>query len=120
MATQLDPKIEQRLSALARTLVDDDRARVVRQPTADEPGFWYGSGGIARDAAGAYYISGRYRDKGDSRIYSIVGGLFQPLSLEKYFSFIFIHPVNCPGKLGFSCPHESVKSDDFTFFNFEG
>ena len=67
MATRLGPQVEDRLKALARTLVDDSAARIVREPTSNAPGFWFGSGGIARDADGAYYICGRYRDQGDSR-----------------------------------------------------
>ena len=67
MATRIDESISPRLDALARALVDDAAARVVREPTANAPGFWFGSGGIARDAQGAYYLSGRYRDQGDSR-----------------------------------------------------
>lgn len=67
MATRLDPRLEQRLAALARALVDDAAATVLVEPTEDAPGFWFGSGGVARHARGAYYLSGRYRDRGDSR-----------------------------------------------------
>ena len=64
---RLDDRLEERLRTLARALVDDERARVVQMPSQDAPGFWFGSGGIARETDGAYCISGRYRDHGDSR-----------------------------------------------------
>ena len=67
MATRLAPPVEDRLKALARALVDDAAARIIREPMSNAPGFWFGSGGIARDADGAYYVCGRYRDEGDSR-----------------------------------------------------
>ena len=67
MTTRLPEPIEERLARLARALVDDSAASVVREPAANAPGFWFGSGGIARDAHGTYYICGRYRDAGDSR-----------------------------------------------------
>ncbi len=67
MPDRLAPELEERLLKFARSLVDDDAAVVLVEPTRNEPGFWFGSGGVARGADGAYYISGRYRDRGDSR-----------------------------------------------------
>ncbi len=58
--------IKARLSALARTLVNQDEARVLVPPQKNQTGFWFGGGNIVT-LDGAYYIVGRYRNFGDSR-----------------------------------------------------
>ena len=64
---RLDSDLEQRLIGLCRRLIDQRQARVVVPPEANQPGFWFGGGNIARGADGCLYLVGRYRNAGDSR-----------------------------------------------------
>lgn len=56
----------ERLLALSRALVDQERARVVVPPNRNAAGYWFGGGNIMEDAAGVLHITGRYRNAGDS------------------------------------------------------
>jgi hypothetical protein len=56
-----------RLEALARLLVNQQRARVLIPPRENGPGFWFGAGNMVEDARGQLYLCGRYRNAGDSR-----------------------------------------------------
>jgi hypothetical protein len=51
---------------LVRALVDQERARIVVAPMASGDGFWFGGGNIVEDR-GAIWVTGRYRNRGDSR-----------------------------------------------------
>lgn len=59
--------LESRLTAFLRALIDQDRARVLIEPTERLPGFWFGGGNIVEDRDGSLWLTGRYRDAGDSR-----------------------------------------------------
>jgi hypothetical protein len=63
----LPRKVRERLIEAGRRLVCQEDARVLVQPRANEPGFWFGGGNICRDADGALLLCGRYRNGGDSR-----------------------------------------------------
>jgi hypothetical protein len=55
------------LVTLLRTLVDQERARVVVAPNAAADGYWFGSGNAHHGDDGVVWLVGRYRDVGDSR-----------------------------------------------------
>jgi len=59
-------ELRDRLVSLGRTLVDQERARVIVQPSAARDGFWFGGGNLVRDGEGCLFITGRYRNVGDS------------------------------------------------------
>ena len=52
---------------LLNALIDQDAARILVPPYAAEPGFWFGGGNVVQDADGIIWLSGRYRNYGDSR-----------------------------------------------------
>ena len=52
---------------LARALIDQERARVIVPPERPGPGHWFGGGNLAAGPDGALYLSGRFRNYGDSR-----------------------------------------------------
>ena len=53
--------------SLGSALVDQDAAQVLVPPQGASGGFWFGGGDVIRDAAGMYWLCGRYRNHGDSR-----------------------------------------------------
>lgn len=54
------------LIGLVRALVDQERARIIVPPMEAGEGFWFGGGNIVDDGD-AIWVSGRYRNRGDSR-----------------------------------------------------
>lgn len=63
----LPPELEARLESLARTLIDQDRSRIIVPPNQAASGFWFGGGNMIEAEDGTLYIVGRYRNFGDSR-----------------------------------------------------
>ncbi|MEX0321680.1 MAG: exo-alpha-sialidase [Puniceicoccaceae bacterium] len=63
----LDNTLEQKLSALAKRLVDSSKARVIVKAQKDASGYWYGGGNMITGSDGNLYLTGRYRNYGDSR-----------------------------------------------------
>tara|TARA_R110002049_G_scaffold27321_2_gene94374 strand:+ start:653527 stop:654615 length:1089 start_codon:yes stop_codon:yes gene_type:complete len=59
--------MQQKLSQLARLLVDQQNARVIVAPQQASSGFWFGGGNMVQDAAGDLWVVGRFRNHGDSR-----------------------------------------------------
>lgn len=55
------------LRALLAELIDQRSARVIVRPHRAADGFWFGGGNLIEDAQGTLWLSGRYRDHGDSR-----------------------------------------------------
>lgn len=53
--------------AFANALVDQKKARVIVPAQEDSTGFWYGGGNMVEDRDGSLYVTGRYRNFGDSR-----------------------------------------------------
>lgn len=65
--TTLSPDIVQRLRDLAHALVNPSAARIAVEPMRPSAGYWFGGGNMARAADGTLYLTGRYRNAGDSR-----------------------------------------------------
>lgn len=65
--TALPEDVRGRIAALLTALIDQKAARVVVEPYDRAPGFWFGGGNLIEDADGTIYVSGRYRNYGDSR-----------------------------------------------------
>ncbi len=65
-AASLDSDREQQLVSLARTLVDQQAARVIVAARKPATGFWFGGGNMISED-GVLYLVGRYRNEGDSR-----------------------------------------------------
>lgn len=64
---QLNRSLRRKLTAFAETLVDNSDPRTIVQPKERKPGYWFGSGNAAVGPDGAIYVTGRYRNHGDSR-----------------------------------------------------
>jgi len=60
--------IEGRIRALLSALIDQEAAQVIVSPYQAAPGFWFGGGNLVEDEGGTLWLSGRYRDFGDSRV----------------------------------------------------
>ena len=65
---QLGVKLEERLIALGKALVDQEAARTIVAPNEAASGFWFGGGNMVQGADGDLYVVGRYRNAGDSRL----------------------------------------------------
>ena len=63
----LTEKQRERLTEFCHALIDQETARVIVKPNKSHSGYWVGSGNMVEDADGAFYLSARYRDFGDSR-----------------------------------------------------
>jgi hypothetical protein len=63
----LPVELEARLESLARTLVDQDKSRVIVPPNKAASGFWFGGGNMIESSDGTLHVVGRYRNHGDSR-----------------------------------------------------
>ena len=106
--TSLEPRLKERLVALAMALVDQAQARVLVRPQRAESGFWFGGGNVLRTDDGTCYLVGRYRNQGDSRTGLAAGtrglelavfaapGFFGPWEKVKSFSKA---DLSAPGRL---------------------
>lgn len=65
--TQLTEEQTKRLIRFAQALINQKKAEVLIPPKKPEEGFWFGGGNLAADSSGRIYLTGRYRNKGDSR-----------------------------------------------------
>ena len=63
----LTVKQEQALIRFAQALIDQERAEVLVPPQKNGEGFWFGGGNLTEDERGNIYLTGRYRNRGDSR-----------------------------------------------------
>ncbi len=61
------PKQQVALVRLLNGLIDQAGARVIVEPNAAKTGFWFGGGNAIQDDGGVIWLSGRYRNFGDSR-----------------------------------------------------
>lgn len=66
-STMLTDPQRQALTRLLLQLIDQRNARVLIEPLAPKTGFWFGGGNVVQDDEGALWLSGRYRNFGDSR-----------------------------------------------------
>lgn len=55
------------LQKLLTALIDQEEARVLVSPYQTESGFWFGGGNPVQDEDGVIWLTGRYRNVGDSR-----------------------------------------------------
>ena len=63
---KLPDTLARKLTRLGSKLIDQQRGRVLVQPTEDADGFWFGGGNCVRDPRdGSLLLIGRYRDAGD-------------------------------------------------------
>ncbi|MGC9350305.1 MAG: hypothetical protein ACP5JG_19340, partial [Anaerolineae bacterium] len=63
----INHSLRDKLVALGEALIDQERARVVVEPQERASGFWFGGGNLVEAPDGTFYLSGRYRNYGDSR-----------------------------------------------------
>jgi len=77
----LVPDLRDALLRLLDALLDPRRARVVVPPTRAADGFWFGGGDLVRDDDGTLWLTGRYRDAGDSRTGVAAGARGRELAL---------------------------------------
>ena len=65
--TTLTPAQKSALITLLTALIDQENAYVLVAPQKAASGFWFGGGNLVQDDAGVIWLSGRYRNFGDSR-----------------------------------------------------
>jgi hypothetical protein len=58
---------KQKLIKFSESLVNQEKAKIIVPAQEASTGFWYGGGNIVSDKAGNLYVTGRYRNFGDSR-----------------------------------------------------
>jgi len=58
---------KEKLIRLSKALLSQENARVIIPPMQNAAGFWFGAGNMIEDEEGNFYLSGRYRNAGDSR-----------------------------------------------------
>ncbi|KLI43867.1 sialidase family protein [Brachyspira hyodysenteriae] len=58
--------LEKKLMEFSLRLIDEKKAKII-VPVTPETGYWFGGGNMIEDKEGNLYISGRYRNSGDSR-----------------------------------------------------
>ena len=63
----MNPDLIDALNKVAALLVDQNQARVIVFPQQAAPGFWFGGGNMVQDHDGTFWLTGRYRNQGDSR-----------------------------------------------------
>ncbi|MBN1640871.1 MAG: exo-alpha-sialidase [Anaerolineae bacterium] len=59
--------LRKRVCDLLRALIDQGRTRVLVAPQRAASGYWFGGGSLAQDEEGQVWLTGRYRNYGDSR-----------------------------------------------------
>ena len=59
--------ITTRLKAVASRLMDQDQAQVIVPPQRSGTGHWFGGGNMVQDQEGTLWLTGRFRNQGDSR-----------------------------------------------------
>ena len=65
--TALSSTQSAKLIDLLHALIDQSQAGVIVPPYAAESGYWFGGGNLVQDDQGTLWLSGRYRNVGDSR-----------------------------------------------------
>ena len=64
---QLTSQQEKGLRGLLSALIDQHQAQIPIAPNEASAGFWFGGGNLRQDEHGTIWLSGRYRNFGDSR-----------------------------------------------------
>jgi len=63
----LDDDQRTKLTRFAQALINQKRAHVIMPPNQPRSGFWFGGGNMVEADDGTFYLTGRYRNAGDSR-----------------------------------------------------
>ncbi len=63
----LPEELEQKLIQLTSALIDQNQAKIIIPAQQNSTGFWFGGGNMIQGAGGELYVTGRYRNFGDSR-----------------------------------------------------
>ncbi|MFP4029299.1 MAG: exo-alpha-sialidase [Candidatus Brocadiia bacterium] len=79
----MQAQLAKKLLEVGGLLLDQEKAEVLIEPRAREEGFWFGGGNIAQAADGTFWLVGRYRNGGDSRVGIEAGPRGAELSLWK-------------------------------------
>jgi hypothetical protein len=69
----IDSVKREKLEQLAKALINQESARILIQPNKRETGYWFGGGNLVVGPDGTWYLTGRYRNYGDSRTGLIQG-----------------------------------------------
>ena len=64
----LTQAIKERLIRFGQALINQEAARVIIEPMQRQEGFWFGGGNLVEGPDGNFYLVGRYRNAGDSRL----------------------------------------------------
>ncbi|MCB0188538.1 MAG: hypothetical protein KDE31_29910, partial [Caldilineaceae bacterium] len=64
----MDVTARERLIHLGQALVNQEQATMIVAPQANAEGYWFGGGNLVEAANGDFYLVGRYRNAGDSRL----------------------------------------------------
>lgn len=64
----LSEQIKERLVRFGQALINQEAARIIVEPMQRREGFWFGGGNLVEGHDGAFYLVGRYRNAGDSRL----------------------------------------------------
>ncbi|MBL7005759.1 MAG: exo-alpha-sialidase [Spirochaetia bacterium] len=64
---ELNKKTEKVLTRIGKALVNQQKAKIIIPAKDSFSGFWFGGGNITRGNDGNLYVTGRYRNYGDSR-----------------------------------------------------
>lgn len=84
---QLDSSLKQKLTDLAKALINQEEARVLVPPLANASGYWFGGGNLVQLPSGDFLLAGRYRNHGDSRTGLAAGERGLELALFRSTSF---------------------------------
>lgn len=60
--------IKERLIRFGQALINQETARIIVEPMHRQEGFWFGGGNLVEGRDGNFYLVGRYRNAGDSRL----------------------------------------------------
>lgn len=71
--SEINMEMQHRLIRLSKALINQEKAKILIPAKEEKSGYWFGGGNIVKNSAGNVYISGRYRNKGDSRTGTGVG-----------------------------------------------
>lgn len=77
-------KLEEKLKDFSLALIDEKEAKIIVS-TEPKYGYWFGGGNMIEDVNGDLYISGRYRNSGDSRTGLNLGDRGAELAIFKSF-----------------------------------
>jgi len=65
--SDLSHQQEESLYQLLSKLIDQNQAKILIPANRAESGYWFGGGNVVQDPTGVIWLSGRYRNYGDSR-----------------------------------------------------